>query len=467
MNNLIFKTESAYSYPLLIKNLLFAPAVDNPDQEIVYRGAVRFSYRQFQERVRRLAAALGKIGVRPGDTVGVMDWDSNRYLECFFAVPMIGAVLHTVNTRLSAEQLVYTISHAEDAVIIVNSEFLPMLDQIKGRIDTVKKLILIDDSGTAPAAMFDGEYESLLAAADPILEFPDFDENTRATTFYSTGTTGMPKGVYFSHRQLVLHTFATIATLATSVTQGRFHREDVYMPLTPMFHVHAWGIPYVATTLGVKQVYPGKYVPEILLKLIAEERVTFSHCVPTILNMLVNSPAAAGADLSRWKVLIGGSALPRSVAIAALKRGVDVAVGYGLSESCPVLTLSQLSSRQLELGIEEQADLRCRTGGPSRSSISGLSMRKAGKCGMTTRQAARSSCGLPGSPRATSKTRPIRRNSGKAAGCTRRTLPAEMPRGRYASRTAERTSSRSAASGCRHWSWRTSSPRTRPWPSRR
>lgn len=361
MNNLIFKTESAYSYPLLIKNLLFAPAVDNPDQEIVYRGAVRFSYRQFQERVRRLAAALGKIGVRPGDTVGVMDWDSNRYLECFFAVPMIGAVLHTVNTRLSAEQLVYTISHAEDAVIIVNSEFLPMLDQIKGRIDTVKKLILIDDSGTAPAAMFDGEYESLLAAADPILEFPDFDENTRATTFYSTGTTGMPKGVYFSHRQLVLHTFATIATLATSVTQGRFHREDVYMPLTPMFHVHAWGIPYVATTLGVKQVYPGKYVPEILLKLIAEERVTFSHCVPTILNMLVNSPAAAGADLSRWKVLIGGSALPRSVAIAALKRGVDVAVGYGLSESCPVLTLSQLSSRQLELGIEEQADLRCRT----------------------------------------------------------------------------------------------------------
>jgi len=364
MDNLIFKTESAYSYPLLIKNLMFAPVVDNPNQEIVYRGTVRFTYRQFQERVRRLAAALGKIGVKPGDTVAVMDWDSHRYLECFFAVPMIGAVLHTVNVRLSAEQLVYTISHAEDTVIIVNSDFLPILDQIKGRIDTVRKLILINETGAPPAVTLDAEYEALLASAEPMQEFPEFDENTRATTFYSTGTTGMPKGVYFSHRQLVLHTLGTIATLATAVTQGRFHREDVYMPLTPMFHVHAWGIPYVATMLGVKQVYPGKYVPEILLKLIAEEKVTFSHCVPTILNMLVSSPAAAAVNLSGWRVLIGGAALPRSVAIAALKRGVDVSVGYGLSESCPVLTLSQLSTEQLKLGMEEQADLRCRTGRP-------------------------------------------------------------------------------------------------------
>src|SRR5208282_910055 len=210
MDNLIVKTESAYGYPLLIKNLMFAPVVDNPDQEIVYRGALRFTYRQFHERVRRLAAALVKIGVTPGGTVAVMDWDSHRYLECFFAVPMIGAVLHTVNTRLSAEQLVYTITHAEDSVIIVNSEFLPTLDQIKGRIDTVKTFILIDETGTAPAKSFAGEYEALLAAAEPLAEFPDFDENTRATTFYSTGTTGMPKGVYFSHRQIVLHTLATI-----------------------------------------------------------------------------------------------------------------------------------------------------------------------------------------------------------------------------------------------------------------
>jgi fatty-acyl-CoA synthase len=364
VSNLIVQTESAYGYPLLVKNLLLTPVVDNPDQEIVYRGTVRLTYRKLHERIRRLASALGRIGVKAGDTVAVMDWDSHRYLECFFAVPMIGAVLHTVNTRLSAEQLVYTISHAEDSVIIVNSEFLPILDQIKGRIDTVKKFILIDDGVVPSAGTFDGEYERLLAEAEPISEFPDFDENTRATTFYSTGTTGMPKGVYFSHRQIVLHALATLGTLASAVSQGRFHREDVYMPLTPMFHVHAWGIPYVATMLGVKQVYPGKYVPELLLKLIAEEKVTFSHCVPTILNMLVSSPAAAGVNLGSWRVLIGGAALPRQVAIAALKRGVDVSVGYGLSESGPVLTLSQLSSEQLKLGTEEQADLRCRTGRP-------------------------------------------------------------------------------------------------------
>jgi len=364
MDNLIVKTESAYSYPLLIKNLLLAPVVDNPDQEIVYRGALRFTYRQFHERVRRLAAALVKVGVTPGDTVAMMDWDSHRYLECFFAVPMIGAVLHTVNVRLSAEQLVYTMTHAEDTVVIVNSDFLPILDQIKGRLDTVKKFILINETGASPTVTLDAEYEALLASAEPMFEFPDFDENTRATTFYSTGTTGMPKGVYFSHRQLVLHTLGTMATLATAVTQGRFHREDVYMPLTPMFHVHAWGIPYLATMLGVKQVYPGKYVPEILLKLIAEEKVTFSHCVPTILNMLVSSPAAAAVNLSSWRVLIGGAALPRSVALAALKRGVDVSVGYGLSESCPVLTVSHLTTEELKLGLEEQADLRCRTGRP-------------------------------------------------------------------------------------------------------
>jgi fatty-acyl-CoA synthase len=366
MSNLVWKTDSAYDYPLLIKNLLMAPIVDNPEQEIVYRGTVRLTYRGFRERVARLAAVLVSLGIKPGDTVAVMDWDSHRYLECFYAVPMIGAVLHTVNVRLSAEQLVYTIDHAEDDLIIVNSEFLPLLEQIKSRIDTVKKFILINEGDAAPAGSipFAGEYEALLSAATPMTDFPDFDENTRATTFYSTGTTGMPKGVYFSHRHLVLHTLAALGTLNSTASQGRFHREDVYMPLTPMFHVHAWGIPYVATMLGVKQVYPGKYVPEILLKLLVQEKVTFSHCVPTILNMLVSNPAAAAVDLSRWKVIIGGAALPKAVAAAALKRGVDVFAGYGMSETGPVLTLSQLSAAQSALGQDQQVDARCRTGAP-------------------------------------------------------------------------------------------------------
>ncbi len=287
----------------------------------------------------------------------VMDWDSHRYLECFFAVPMIGAVLHTVNVRLSPEQILYTIDHAEDDVLLVNAEFLPIIEQIKGRIDTVSQYVLLNDEQSQPETHLKlaGEYENLLATGSPHCEFADFDENTRATTFYTTGTTGMPKGVYFSHRQLVLHTLGVLAALGTPGTQGRFHQQDVYMPITPMFHVHAWGLPYVATALGVKQVYPGRYAPEMLLDLIDREQVTFSHCVPTILHMLFKSPRIDQIDLSRWKMIIGGSALPRTLCLEAMKRGIDIFTGYGMSETCPILTLSHLTAEMLEQGPEEQA----------------------------------------------------------------------------------------------------------------
>ena len=204
----------------------------------------------------------------------------------------------------------------------------------------------------------------MLADASPVFEFPDFDENTRATTFYTTGTTGLPKGVYFSHRQLVLHTLASVCALASQTKQGRMHRDSIYMPLTPMFHVHAWGIPYMATYMGIKQVYPGKYVPSMLLNLLISHKVTFSHCVPTILNMLLKAPEAAHVDLSNWTCIIGGAALPKPVALEALQRGIDVCVGYGLSETCPVLAISHLTTEELEHSLEEQADLRCRTGKP-------------------------------------------------------------------------------------------------------
>ncbi|MDD2540932.1 MAG: AMP-binding protein, partial [Desulfuromonadaceae bacterium] len=143
-------TPSAYNYQLLIKNLLFCPVVNAPDQEIVYRSSFRYTYRELRQRVQRLANALTSLGVKPGDTVAVMDWDSHRYLECFFAVPMIGAVLHTINVRLSPEQILYTIDHAEDDVLLVNAEFLPILEQIRGRMDTVKNFVLLNDEPNPP-----------------------------------------------------------------------------------------------------------------------------------------------------------------------------------------------------------------------------------------------------------------------------------------------------------------------------
>lgn len=364
MTDLIRRTQSAYTYPLLVKSLFQTPVVDNPDQEIIYRGERRFTYREFRKRVCRLANALVDLGVKQGDTVAMMDWDSHRYLECFFAIPMIGAVLHTVNIKLSPEQILYTIGHAEDDYILVNEEFLPLIEQVRGRIDTVKGYVVLQDGGDAVATSVPlvGEYETLLGAARDSFVFEDLDENTRATTFYTTGTTGMPKGVYFSHRQLVLHTLGTLAALSVAEKQGRFHKNDVYMPITPMFHVHAWGFPYIATFVGVKQVYPGKYSPGHLLQLIGAEGVTFSHCVPTILHMLIADPGFAALDLSSWKVVVGGAAMPKAMCRKLLRKGADVFTGYGMSETCPVLTIAQVDGENLS--EDEEVDLRCKTGRP-------------------------------------------------------------------------------------------------------
>ncbi|MBI5896710.1 MAG: fatty acid--CoA ligase, partial [Desulfobacterales bacterium] len=321
-------------------------------------------YTELNARIGRLANALTALGVRPGDTVAVMDWDSHRYLECFFAVPMMGAVLHTINIRLTPEQLIYTINHAEDDVILVNREFLPMLEAVKDRFETVKKIVLISDE-SAPvqtSLKLDGEYEAMLAGGADSYDFPDFEEESIATTFYTTGTTGLPKGVFFSHRQLVLHTYTIMATYSAYKSQANLDSSDVYMPITPMFHVHAWGVPYLMTMLGAKQVYPGRYEPDLLLKLIANEGVTFSHCVPTILHMLLTSPAAKNTNLKGWKLIIGGAALPRGLAQAAIDMGINIFAGYGMSETCPVLTVANLKPHMLSWSAEKQLPVRCRTG---------------------------------------------------------------------------------------------------------
>ena len=339
----------------------------------MYRDLTRYTYRTLRQRIGRLATGLAALGVKPGDTVAVMDWDSHRYLECYFAIPMMGAVLQTVNIRLSPEQILYTLNHARADVVLCLNEFLPLLDAIKENLETVKTFVLLSD-GDAEASQahalvpFAAEYEDLLAHSAPDFAFPDFDENTRATTFYTTGTTGNPKGVYFSHRQLVLHTLAVLGSLASTPEHQRFHRGDVYMPITPMFHVHAWGVPYVATAMGVKQVYPGRYLPESLLTLIQQEGVTFSHCVPTILHMLLTHPASQHVDLSRWKVVIGGSALPKGLAKMALDRGIDIFGGYGMSETGPVMSLAQLKPDMSELGADDGNCLpnQSRHSGPAR-----------------------------------------------------------------------------------------------------
>jgi len=356
--------KNAYQYPLLIKQLLLSGPRYNPDQEIHYANRSKYTYTTLVERIHRLANALTDAGVKPGDTVAVMDWDTPRYLECFFAIPMIGAVLHTINVRLSPEQIVYTMNHAEDDVVLVHDDFLPILEGVKGEIETVKTYIQLTDSDSAADTSLDtaGEYEALLSQAGTEFDFPDFDENSVATTFYTTGTTGNPKGVYFSHRQLVLHTLAMTGSLAAYDEMPLLRSSSVYMPVTPMFHVHAWGVPYAATMMGIKQVYPGRYEPELLVDLLKEHKVTFSHCVPTIMQMMMATESIKTADLSNWHVLIGGSALTKGLCDGGAKLGIRMYTGYGMSETCPLLSATHLKPEDLELPLEQQTAKRVKTG---------------------------------------------------------------------------------------------------------
>ena len=363
---LIQPTPSAHSLPLIIKHLLDTPLLYCPDQKIVYRDQFSYTYKALAQRIKQAAAMLKAQGVQPGDTVAIMEWDTHRYLECLFAVPMMGAVLHTINVRLAPDQLIYTINHAEDKVILFNQEFSPLLEAVQDQFETVEGLILLPGTHgeTETSLPTKGEYEALMAGTPAEYEFPDLDENTMATTFYTTGTTGLPKGVFFSHRQIVLHTYGGISGLSPFTNPTNVSSTDVYMPITPLFHVHAWGLPFLMTVLGAKQVYPGRYEPEMLLKLILTEKVTFSHCVPTILNMLVSSPVIDSVDLSNWKVVIGGSALPKGLCLAALKHKIKIFAGYGMSETCPVISLANLKPHMLEWEDDKRADYLCKAGLP-------------------------------------------------------------------------------------------------------
>jgi len=351
-------------FSLLIKGLLNGPLQHAPQQQIISDGLSSYSYVEFIERLNRFGQLLERFGVGQGDVVAIMDWDTHRYLESFFAVPMLGATLHTVNIRLSPSQIAYTIDHAEDDVILFHVDFLPLLEDVMPQVKRDVRLIIMRDSPDIelPQTMLQIEaiFDELFLNTDPYFSFPDFDENIRATTFYTTGTTGDPKAVAYSHRQLVLHTMGILATLGPMSASNRFHNRDVYMPITPMFHVHAWGFPYAATMLGLKQIYPGRYVPNRLMELVSKHKVTFSHCVPTILHMLLDCDATASADLSNWKVIIGGSALPRGLAERALARGINLFSAYGLSETCPFLTVAHLDPND-----EGRIDARLKTGQPA------------------------------------------------------------------------------------------------------
>ena len=368
------QAQEAYGFPLIIKQLLNRAKIASTDQTISYADKVTYTYAEFFKRVNRLANVLKNMGLQAGDVVAVMDWDSHRYLEAYFAVPMSGMILQTVNVRLAEDKVLYTINHSKPKALLLNAEFEPMAKNYRHEAPSIEKIIWLDDAQygendtkTEQANMPDyveGEYEAMLAAASDEFDFPDFDENTIATTFYTSGTTGDPKGVFFTHRQIVLQTLSsTLASALSAEGQGARYN-DVYMPMTPLFHVHAWCWPYGATMIGLKQVYPGRYVSEVLVDLIEQHKVTLSHGVPTILQMLIKEMATRGRKFNGLKLSVGGSKLNEALAEAAIESGIEFISGFGMSESCPVLARMAFGDQTSTMTTTEQINYRCLSGSP-------------------------------------------------------------------------------------------------------
>jgi fatty-acyl-CoA synthase len=342
-------------FPLTLTHLLDRARRYFPRVEIVSRAADGTRYTctwgDVYERSGKLAHALSRLGVKPGDRVGTLAWNHYRHLEAYFAVPMMGAVVHTLNLRLHPTELTYIARHAEDSVILVDRSLLPLLNQFVAGVPTVRHVVVIPDDGPTTAGQLD--YEALLEKERPEYDWPRLDENSACTICYTSGTTGNPKGVVYSHRSSVLHAIV----IATSDGLGIGSRDSV-MPVVPMFHANAWGLPHACAVVGAKMVFPGpKLDPESLLDLMAKEKVTCSAGVPTIwLGIL----ALLDATPKRWdlsslrQMIIGGSAAPPSLIEGFQKRhGLSVLHAWGMTETNPLGTIARVTP-ELEGKSEEE-----------------------------------------------------------------------------------------------------------------
>lgn len=320
-----------------------------------------YSYADFAARVNKLGNLLAGLGVEAGDRVGTFAWNNYQHLECYFGIPMAGAVCHTLNIRLSAEQLKFIIEHAGDKVIIVDGTLLPLLEPIAGQLDRVEHFLLFNCDASAtrrlPRATL---YEDLLAEASGDFVPRCTDENMAMGLCYTSGTTGLPKGVLYSHRSMMLHTLGVLAAAAIGPTEA-----DVVLPVVPQFHAMAWGLPYACAWAGATMIMPGPHLqPAPLAEMIERERVTIAAGVPTIWNGLYHELRANPRDISCiTQLVVGGSAMPRGL-IAAYERelGVNVVHAWGMTELSPIGSVSKLQARHADLDEEARWDVKAKQG---------------------------------------------------------------------------------------------------------
>lgn len=352
--------------PLLLVDMLKRAETYYAHKQIISRTSEtrihRLTYAEWGKRTRRLAHALTKLGMKKGDKIGSFAWNQHRHLEAYFAVPCTGACLHMVNIRLSAEHISFIINHAEDKMLIIDEDLVPIIESVQDELKTVEHFIIMAD-GELPETTLPNplSYEQLLAEADEHFDFPaDLDENTPAGMCYTSATTGNPKGVVYTHRSLVLHSM--MLSMADSMA---ISERDVVMPIVPMFHVNAWGMPYASVNVGAAQVLVGpQFTPGLILDLIEQEKVTKTAGVPTIWLGAEQEMEKRKRDLrSLYAIYSGGSASPKGlIRTFEEKYGVNYIVVYGMTETSPIVALSNYLSKMDEWDIEEKIEARAMQG---------------------------------------------------------------------------------------------------------
>ncbi len=350
-------------FPLTIDAIFRHAETHHGDTTIVTGnpgGTTRSTYAEWADRTRRLGGLLDTLGISADGRVGTFGWNSQRHLELYFAAPCTGRVLHTLNIRLFPEQLTYIANHAEDEVVFVDRSVLPLFWKLVDTMSTVRHVVVMDDGGDAevPDDPRVHDYEALLADASPV-EFAVQDENSAASMCYTSGTTGNPKGVVYSHRSTVLHTMAVLAPNAFGLSV-----RDVAMPVVPMFHANAWGIAHAAPAAGSALVFPGPMMqPKALADLIVDEGVTFTAGVPTIWQGVL--PELAGRPHRLRDIGCGGSAVPKALSEAYREKvGIPILQAWGMTETSPVASSGILHPRYDDADDATKADRRSRAGMP-------------------------------------------------------------------------------------------------------